>query len=89
MIAGLLWIRCKARIGRREESPDTTLRQQSVPFSCKASRYRATRLVTPGDAVRKSRVTDSATEKIPPVKRIPVIARRKTFGTSSNGTRHR
>ena len=32
------------------------------------------------------RFTDSATEKIPPVERNPVIARRKTFGMSTNGT---
>jgi hypothetical protein len=32
------------------------------------------------------RFTESATEKIPPAERNPVIARRKTFGTSTNGT---
>ena len=53
--------------GLREESPDTTLRGQS----------RATRLVTPGDAARNDRVTESATENIPPAERIPVIARQE------------
>jgi len=28
MIAGLLWVRRKVNQGRREESPDTALRQQ-------------------------------------------------------------
>ena len=65
--------------GWREESPDTTLREQS----------RVARLVTPGDAARNDRFTESATENIPPAERIPVIARRKTFGTSSNGTQRR
>jgi len=32
------------------------------------------------------RFTESATEKIPPAERNPVIARRKTFGMSTNGT---
>ena len=63
--------------GKREESPDTVW---------------ATRLVTPGDTRRGcvklslQSVTESATEKIPPAKRNPVIARRKTFGMS-NGSR--
>lgn len=63
----------------REESPDTTLREQS----------RVACLVTPGEAARNGCFTESATENIPPAERIPVIARRKTFGTSSNGTQRR
>jgi len=78
-IAGLARVHRKVEKGWREESPDTTLREQS----------RVARLVTPGDAARTGYFTESATENIPPAERIPVIARRKTFGTSSNGTQRR
>ena len=72
------WPGTRKREGR-EESPDTTLREQS----------RAMRLVTPGGVAGNGCVTESATETIPPAMRNPVIARRKTFGTSSNGSRRR
>jgi hypothetical protein len=69
------------KLAGREESPDTVLEGQE----------RATRLVTPGGRfgphrlrpVRTGPFTESATEKIPPAERRPVISRRKTFGTSS------
>ncbi len=69
------WPGTRKRDGR-EESPDTTLREQR----------RAMRLVTPGDATGDGCVMESATETIPPAIRNPVIAWRKTFRTSSNGS---
>jgi len=42
-----------------------------------------------GRGCASNRVTESATENIPPAQRIPVIARRKTFGMSSNDAHRR
>ena len=68
------------KMAEREESPDTVLERQE----------RATRLVTPGDAVAAEGklAAAAASRKVPqklkpPAKRSSVISRRKTCETSS------
>jgi hypothetical protein len=50
---------------------------------CRKAEFRASACGAGFNPARCGCVTESATETIPPAARNPVIARRKTFGTSS------
>jgi hypothetical protein len=91
MIAGLA-----AQAAGREESPDTESAQAEwatrlvTPggWPCRFRRkakFHASACGAGFHPVQCGSATDSATENIPPATCNPVIARRKTFGTSSHG----
>jgi len=86
MITGLV-----AQAAGREESPDTTSQVEETRL--KTGHHTTKKGNAPGNArgavAPVLRFTESATEKIPPTERLPVIARRKTFGMSSHGTQRR